>query len=839
MKRKLFWAVAAAIFLTFAGVSLALSLLVDQDAMRAGLERELGREVEFESLRLRILPRPGLYAKRFVLRERPEFGAEPFLYARTMRCFLPLGSLWRWRFECGQVQLIEPSLNLTRSPEGDWNLSKFGFAATAGADSGRLDPLPRITIVDGRVNFKDRDRKLRFALTGVRMRLEPAGNRRWSIRLDARPFRADIDLGPTADIRIRGEIDAALEGPARFRLEAGWDASSIEQWVALVRGAESPLRAGVQFDLTVEGTPAEWSGRGEFALAGLRHRDKASSESGSLWKGDVSVCYQAEGDFLEIADSTIEGEGTVAAFTGSIRDPFGAFDWSLDASAKSVDLGELWRQFTALTTTIPSETVLTGDAPLTFHAESDRAKWRGELQAGPGLGFNMDADSPPVELAQVRLELDAGKLALHPMVFRFGSGATISGQGEVDLTDDAVPYRVSIASPGVDVALLARMAGALGWTYPASDLAEGNAEFELAWSGEVGSVQPPRWDGAMTLTEGRLVSTDLGAPLEIPLAPIRWTRGTLAIGPGEVVVGADTLNFTLEKRIDRPYWTVGLDGTRLDLGALHTLLHGEGEGLLDQLLGGERARQIPWDEFWLQGTATVKEVVAGPVTLTRLDARGEMRLGRLTLDRLRFRVSRGRFDGDLRGDFLESPPRYRLAGNLRRVRLGELLAGFSEQEPLLTGLLGAEILLESAGDDMDGLWRNLHGAVVGGVRDGHWTGLNILPALTGVVAAASDRAGGDGAGTTEFQSLSGNLRLGNRTVETDELRMIVGGAALDLSGSAQFDGALDFRLTGRPLRVGRRRPSAAQVQLFRNAFRLTGTARSPQVDVELASDTPD
>ena len=69
--------------------------------------------------------------------------------------------------------------------------------------------------------------------------------------------------------------------------------------------------------------------------------------------------------------------------------------------------------------------------------------------------------------------------------------------------------------------------------------------------------------------------------------------------------------------------------------------------------------------------------------------------------------------------------------------------------------------------------------------------------------------------------------------------MIVGGAALDLAGSAQFDGALDFRLTGRPLRVGRSRPSAAQVQLFRNAFRLTGTARAPQVDVELASDIPE
>ena len=807
------------------------SQLMDPGALRMGLERELGRKVDFESLRFRLIPRPGLYAKRFVLHELPEFGAEPFLYARSMRCFLPVAVLWRWKFECGQVQLVEPSLNLTRSREGVWNLSKFGLVGGAGEGVSRRSALPLVTFVGGRVNFKEGDRKLRFALTGVRLRLDPAGDRRWSIQLDARPFRTDIEIGTTNDIRVRGEIDASQDGPAQFRLEAGWAASSIEQWVALVRGVESPYRAGIDFQLSVEGTVAEWSGTGNFTVADLRHREKAATESVSRWKGDGSIRYQAESDSLEIVESAIQGRETTVALSGAIHDPFGRFEWVLDASAELVDLGELSRQLSALTTEVPSETAFEGAASLTFHGETDRRMWTGGLETSSASKFILDADSPPVEIDSVRIDFQKGTISLQPVTLRFDSGATIDARGEVDLTVDTLPYRIAIESSGVDLALLSRTAAALGWTYPAADLLRGTADIDLAWSGQAGTVQPTQWDGTVTLRGGQLVAADLASPLEIPLASLSWMRGTLKIGPGEVVLGDDNLSFTLEKRIDRSYWTIGLEAERLDLDALHTLLHGVGEGLLDQLIGGERVRQIPWEEFWVRGSAAVKEMVAGPVKMTRVDARGEFRLNRLTLDRLRFRVNRGRFDGDLRADFLESSPRYRLAGNLRRVRLGEFLAAFSEEGPVLTGLMGAEVLLESSGDDMEGLWRDLNGAAVGSVRDGTITGLNILSALAGVVAAQTDAPANASTGVTQFQGLSGNLRLGNQTVETDELRLIVGGTALDLAGTARFDGSLDFRLTGRPLRVGRRRPSAAQQELFRNAFHLTGTARAPRLEL--------
>ena len=839
MRRKILWTAAGITLLVLFGVPMLFSLLVDADSLRLGLERELGREVDFESLRFRLVPRPGLYAQRFVLHELPEFGAEPFLYARSMRCFLPVAVLWRWKFECGQVQLVEPSLNLARSREGVWNLSRFGLlggVSESSEISSRRSALPMVTFVGGRVNFKEGDRKLRFALTGVRLRLDPAGDRQWSIQLDGRPFRTDIEIGTTEDIRVRGEIDASQDGPAQFRLEAGWGASSVEQWVALVRGVESPYRAGIDFQLTLEGTVAEWSGTGEFSVAGLRHRDKAATESLSRWKGNGSIRYQAESDSLEIVEASIEGRETTVALRGSVRDPFGRFDWVLDASTELMDLGELSRQLTALTTDIPSVTAFEGAASLTFHGETDRHLWTGGLETSSPSQFILNSDAPPVEIDSVRIDLEKGMISLQPVTLRFDSGAAIGGRGEVDLTVDTLPYRIEIESLGLDLVLFSRTAAALGWTYPASGLLQGTADIDLTWTGQAGTVQPTQWDGTVTLSGGQLTAADLASPLEIPTASMRWTQGSLVIDPGEVVLGDDTLSFTLEKRLDRSYWTIGLEAERFDLDALHTLLHGEGEGLFGQLIGRDEARQIPWNEFWIRGAASVKEVVAGPVTMTRVDVRGEFRLDRLTLDRLRFRVNRGRFDGDLRADFLEATPRYRLAGNLRRVWLGEFLAVFSEEEPALTGLMGAEVLLESFGNDMNELWRNLNGEVVGSVRDGSITGLNILSALAGVAATQADAPANTGTGVTQFQGLSGNLRLGNQMVETDELRLIVGGAALDLIGTAQFDGSLDFRLTGRPLRVGRRRPSAAQLELFRNAFHLAGTARAPRLELVVDPD---
>ncbi len=160
MRKRRLWIAALSLLLFFAVLPQIFSLNVFRGAARRALERELGRAVEFEAFTISFLPRPGLVGQRFVLHESEKFGAEPFLFARELRCYFPLRVLWRWRLECSQLSLFEPSLNLVRNDAGEWNLGAFfQGAGNPGAEARGSHPL--VTAIGGRINFKSGATKFR------------------------------------------------------------------------------------------------------------------------------------------------------------------------------------------------------------------------------------------------------------------------------------------------------------------------------------------------------------------------------------------------------------------------------------------------------------------------------------------------------------------------------------------------------------------------------------------------------------------------------------------------------------------------------------------------------
>src|SRR6516162_8905513 len=85
----------------------------------------LQRRVEIGSVQLRLLPRPGFDLENFVVQDDPAFGAEPVLRAGEVSASLRLSSLFRGRIEISQLNLTEPSLNLTRNADGHWNIENL------------------------------------------------------------------------------------------------------------------------------------------------------------------------------------------------------------------------------------------------------------------------------------------------------------------------------------------------------------------------------------------------------------------------------------------------------------------------------------------------------------------------------------------------------------------------------------------------------------------------------------------------------------------------------------------------------------------------------------------
>ena len=174
----------------------------------------LGRPVRLSAVEMRLLPRPAFVLSDLTVEEDPAYGAEPVLHANTVTANLRLLSLWRGRLEIGSVNLDEASLNLVRTPTGQWNLDALfrSPAVAAGADSARQGrPLPYIEATNSRINIKNGAEKLPFSLVDTKFSFSQDKPGDWRIQLRGQPARTDVSLyqEETGVVRMEASVRAA------------------------------------------------------------------------------------------------------------------------------------------------------------------------------------------------------------------------------------------------------------------------------------------------------------------------------------------------------------------------------------------------------------------------------------------------------------------------------------------------------------------------------------------------------------------------------------------------------------------------------------------------------
>src|SRR5215471_21451251 len=136
-----------------AGAALFVSFLVLALCVRPGVNGlrrriinsvslSLGRKVDVQWVKLRVLPRPGFELVNFVVYDDPLFSAEPVLRAEEVTAALSFGSLVRGRMEIGRLSLKEPSLNLGRGTNGHWNVESLIERAAHAQPVRAQKPLP-------------------------------------------------------------------------------------------------------------------------------------------------------------------------------------------------------------------------------------------------------------------------------------------------------------------------------------------------------------------------------------------------------------------------------------------------------------------------------------------------------------------------------------------------------------------------------------------------------------------------------------------------------------------------------------------------------------------------
>src|SRR5690348_10062395 len=252
------------------------------------LSRSLGRPVTIEDVRLRLLPLPGFTFRQLRISEDYEFGAEPILQTseedgQRSVATLRVSSLWRGRFEIASISLTQASLNIVRSPDGQWNLERLinRAAQVPSAPTSTKQPetrtrFPYIELSDSRINFKFGAEKKPFALSDADFALWLAAENRWNVRLKATPLRTDERVTDTGSIKVSGSFDRAPEfSKTPFHLQVAWERPEVNAITRIARGHDPGWRGTVELDSELKGTPADFTSKLNVSIDEFRRYDIA------------------------------------------------------------------------------------------------------------------------------------------------------------------------------------------------------------------------------------------------------------------------------------------------------------------------------------------------------------------------------------------------------------------------------------------------------------------------------------------------------------------------------------------------------------------------------------
>ena len=165
--------------------------------------------------------------------------------------------------EVSRLELTEPSLNLVRRQDGQWNWSsllersaKTPLAPTAKAKSEARPGFPYIEASSGRINFKAGAEKKPYALLNADFAVWQESENQWGVRLKAEPLRADMNLSDTGLLQMSGTWQRAgslRETPIEFEME--WQRAQLGQVSKLISGSDKGWRGELRIEARLSGTP--------------------------------------------------------------------------------------------------------------------------------------------------------------------------------------------------------------------------------------------------------------------------------------------------------------------------------------------------------------------------------------------------------------------------------------------------------------------------------------------------------------------------------------------------------------------------------------------------------
>jgi hypothetical protein len=640
----------------------------------------LGRRVEIDNVRLRLLPRPGFDLEGLVIYDDPAFSAEPMIRAQEVSAAIRLRSLLRGRIEIATLSATEPSINLVRSSDGGWNLAsllarnaQIPAAPTGKPASERRPAFPYLEASNARVNFKLGQTKKSYALMDADVALWQDTENSWSARIKAEPVRTDFNLTDTGLLQINATWQrAASLRMTPLQIAVQWRNGQLGQITKLLSGKDRGWRGGMDFTAKLSGTPEALRIESATTIEGFHRYDIVGSENVRLATG-CSGRYNAVSGTLAglLCESPVSG-GTVR-LRGSLElspshsAQFPAYDLTL--AIEKVPLTSVVRLLRQGKKQIPGDLTATGLLDAEFRAtrgvlESDLInpplpQWTGS-GAATNVRLSSNAGKDEVVLGTIPLTLSSHPpndrlehpestqkttpkptenqepaephLRIGPVLVAMNNSSPVNGGGWISTAG----YRFFLRGD-MELKDLFRLEDVLG--LPVSRAAEGLAKLDVSISGPWQGFITPVTAGAAQLRNVRAEMRGLNTPIEIGSA-------TVTLDPDAVKMEK------ISARMGNTHWSGKITAPRhcaTPVAAPNIVLNGAPNAVpacvfqfdltADELSAGDLAEwftphpaKLPWYRI-LNSNADTNDT-QGRSPLLAIQARGNLHVGRFGLKKV-------------------------------------------------------------------------------------------------------------------------------------------------------------------------------------------------------------
>ena len=791
----------------------------------------VGRRVDVQWVKLRLLPQPGFDLENFVVYDDPAFSAEPMLQASEVTATLRLRSLVRGRIEIGRLTLKEPSFNLVRNDAGHWNVASLveraartPAAPTSAAKGDRHPVFPYIEGDTARINFRIGAEKKSYALTDAEFALWLESPNQWGMRMRAVPVRTDFNLTDTGILSVNGTwLRSTNLQQTPMKMTVQWTRGQLGQVTKLFYGTDKGWRGELTLTTVFAGTPANLQVNTQAAVQDFRRYDIVPSESLRLSTSCNATYSSPEHVISQILCVAPVGQGMLSA-QGSISAPTGPRSYELNFSARDVPIQAIAALARRAKKDLPQDLsasgTLDGDFSIQTSAETKSLQLNG---TGEATAFHLISQATSTELdlgtvpfewaanaaeknssAKQKRDSDDTVASIGPFSVKLGKGHTVNVRGTLGRS----AYRVAMTGDA-EVKRLLQAAQTIGIHAP-QPVADGNARLSLQIAGSWSGFAAPEVTGTADLSDVRAETRSLNGPVEIASASVALSDTGVRVSKLHASGGGT--NWTGSLSFPRRCQSLATCPVDFDLQA-DTVAFEELHAWLTP-----QSRKRPWYRFLSPSTP------AGPPILLSVNATGklqtgrllvhgvkaanvstrlEVRDGKLNLSDVRAELLGGTHDGSWQADLSATPPTYSGSGSFEKIVLDQVSEAM--HDGWVTGTGQASYEFATHGSDIDALLANAALRLDFDARSGQLPHIRLA----------------DGGSPVHINRFTGRLTLQDGSFHIERAKLETPSGNYIVSGTASTAQKLDVLFT----RSGTR------------GFSITGTLSSPRVAPANLSET--